>query len=186
MEFGYVLDHIGERRHNRFAVVIYLPTPLERIITPVREKFDPIHNLISPHLTLVFPFDAEQSLDELVAAIRAETDQIEQIRIDLSSIGDFYPKDPVIYWAINDNRQLTDLHFRLHVRLGLAVPHKVYIPHVTVAREISYHRVHLVKDKIIDYLPDEMFVAGSVDLVTPIADNRWVSVRSFPLVATDE
>lgn len=186
MEFGYVFDHVGERRHNRFAVVIYIPTLLEKIIGPLRERFDPIHNLISPHLTLVFPFDASQSLDELVAAVRAETELLDEIRIDLSSIGDFYPKDPVIFWAIKDNRQLVDLHFRLHVRLGLAVPHKVYIPHVTIAREISHHRVHLVKDKIIDYLPDEMFVAHSIDLVTPIADNRWVSVRNFPLVTTDE
>ncbi|MFH1686433.1 MAG: 2'-5' RNA ligase family protein [bacterium] len=186
MEFGYVLDHIGERRHNRYAVVIFLPTALQKIIAPLRQRFDPIYNLISPHLTLVFPFDATQPLEELVAAVRAETERTQEIRVDLKSIGDFYPTDPVIFWGVTENRALTDLHFRLHVRLGLAVPHKVYMPHVTVAREISHHRVHLVKDKIVDYLPDEMFVAHSVDLVTPIADDRWVSVRNFPLLTVED
>lgn len=181
MEFGYVEDVIGERRHNRFAVVIFLPGPLEDIIAPLRERFDPIYNLVGPHLSLVFPFDARMSLDELVAAVKAEVEPRQEIRIELSSIGDFYPDDPVIYWNVKENPDLNDLHFNLHIRLGLAVPHKEYQPHVTVAREISYHRVPFVKDKIIDYLPDEHFLARKVELITPVSGNKWVSVRTFSL-----
>jgi len=186
MEFRYLLDHIDERRHNRFAVVIFLPEPLEQVISPLRERFDPIYNLVSPHLTLVFPFDSDSSLEELVAAVKIETEQQPAINIKLSSIGDFYPNDPVIYWGVRENKDLADLHLRLYVRLGLALPYKKYTPHVTVAREISYHRVHVVKDKIIDYLPDERFLSRTVDLITPIAGNKWVSVRSFPLAVSDD
>lgn len=186
MEFRYLLDYIGERRHNRFAVVIFLPGPLEDVIAPWRERFDPIYNLVSPHLTLVFPFDSDRPLEDLVAAVRTETQGQPAIKVELSSIGDFYPDDPVIYWGVKENEALTDFHFRLHVRLGLALPHEKYTPHVTVAREISYHRVHIVKDTIVDYLRDERFEAGTVDLITPVAGNKWVSVRSFPLVQPDD
>ncbi len=185
MEFRYLLDHIGERRHNRFAVVIFLPGPLEDVIAPWRERFDPIYNLVSPHLTLVFPFDSDRPLEELVTAVRTETQGQPAFKVELSSIGDFYPDDPVIYWGVKPSETLSDFHFRLHVRLGLALPHDKYTPHVTVAREISHHRIHIVKDKIVDYLPDEHFEAQTVDLITPVAGNKWVSVRSFPLVSTD-
>jgi hypothetical protein len=39
----------------------------------------------------------------------------------------------------------------------------------------------LVKDEIAPYLPDESFEAEAVDLVSPVAGNQWVSVRSFLL-----
>jgi 2'-5' RNA ligase len=182
MEFRYLLDHIGERRHNRYAVVVFLPGPLEETIAPLRERFDPIYSLVSPHLTLVFPFDSDRPLEDLVTAVQNETQEQPAIKVELSSIGDFYPKDPVIYWGVRDNEALADFHFRLHVRLGIALPHDKYTPHITVAREISFHRVHIVKDKIVNYLPDERFEAQTVDLITPIAGNKWVSVRSFPLV----
>lgn len=181
MQFGYVIDHIGERRHNRFAVVIFLPPPLEEIITPLRERYDPIYNLVGAHISLVFPFDARMSLEELVAAIRAETEHRKAFKVELSSIGDFYPADPVIYWGAKNSSDLTDLHFNLHIRLGLAVPHKAFQPHVTVAREISHHRVTLVKDKIAGWLPDEHFVVDKIDLITPVSGNKWVSVRTFRL-----
>ena len=61
------------------------------------------------------------------------------------------------------------------------MPCKSYQPHVTVAREISDHRVMLVKEKIVPYLPNESFVATAVDLVAPVAGQNWVSVRTFPL-----
>ena len=182
MGFEYVLDHIAERRHNRFAVVIFLPPPLEEVVAPLREKYDPIYNLISPHVSLVFPFDSNRSLDELVLAVRSTVEGERQFKIELSSIGDFYPSDPVIFWDVRDNPRLTDLHFRLHVSLGLALPHQKYRPHVTVGREISHHRVTFVKDRIVSYLRDDHFIATDVDLITPVSGNRWVSVRTFPLV----
>ena len=56
-----------------------------------------------------------------------------------------------------------------------------FVPHVTVAKEISDHRVVMVKERILPYLPDEHFYASSIDLVAPDAGDHWVSVRTFPL-----
>jgi hypothetical protein len=39
----------------------------------------------------------------------------------------------------------------------------------------------LVKERIVANLPDERFQAQSVELVAPVADHKWVSVRTFPL-----
>jgi hypothetical protein len=52
---------------------------------------------------------------------------------------------------------------------------------VTVAKEISDHRVVLVKEKIVPYLGEESFEAETIDLIAPTANKQWVSVRTFTL-----
>lgn len=171
-----------ERRHHKFAVVIYLPGDLEKPIARLREKYDPFHNLVAAHVTMVFPFESQRSLEDLTAILSSELALESQFSVSLDTIGDFYPISPVIYWNIKDNERLRELYFRLYSRLGLAIPFAEYKPHVTIAREISHHRVMLVKDKIVDYLSAESFDVAAIDLVTALPGNKWVSVRTFPLI----
>ena len=181
MEWSYHRDTSAESRRSQYAVVFFLPEDLDSAIAPLRERFDPDYNIIGPHVTLVFPFDSEMSLDELAAIIQVEAETTRPISIALNSIGDFYPRAPIIYWNVKRTDELTRLYYQLHSRLGLPIPFKQYQPHVTVAREISHHRVLPVKDKIASYLPDESFEARAVDLVTALPGGKWVSVRTFSL-----
>ncbi len=181
----YSQENIDDRRHTKYALVIYLPDELDRIIAPLRERFDPIYNLVASHITIVFPFDSDLSLDELAGLLNNELHRERYIAIQLSSIIDFYPKAPIICWKVKSNERLNSLYYRLYARLGMPIPYKDYQPHVTVAREISNHRVLLVKEKIVPYLSDEKFEVKAVDLITPLTGNKWVSVRTFPLVEGD-
>jgi len=180
---NYLEQNIEDRRHSRFALVLFLPSELDEFLTPLREKYDPLWNLVPAHATIVFPFESRQSLDELTSLIREELAEEPLIPIRLGTIGDFYPTYPVISWQVQRNDQLNNLYYRLYARLGMPIPFKNYQPHVTIAREISDHRVMMVKEKIVPYLPEEHFVAESIDLITPLPGNRWVSVRTFPLAA---
>ena len=179
--YNYLLHNLEERRQNRYAVVIFLPPHLDEIIAPLREKYDPLYNLVSSHVTLVFPFESGMSLDEMAGIIKAETDRQTSTLIELDSIGDYYPEYPVIYWKIKPNSDLSNLYRCLYSGLGLSLPYKEYQPHVTVAREISHYRVMFVKDTIVSYLPTEKFFARKIDLIAPMVGNRWVSVRTFSL-----
>ncbi len=171
---------LSERRRNKYAVVVFLPQALHEIVAPLRERFDPLYNLVAPHITLVFPFETNRPLDELTNQIKSETENQKSFLVQLESIGDFYPDSPTVYWNVTRNDQLSELYYRLYVRLGMPIPKKQYLPHVTVAREISQHRLIVVKEELASYLPKEKFYAGSIDLVTPLVNDRWVSVRTFP------
>jgi 2'-5' RNA ligase len=181
MHYTYFTQELQEKRQMRYAVIIFLPQYLDEIIAPLREKYDPIYNLVAAHISLVFPFESDRPLDELTGVIRAETSKVKSFFIELDSIGDLYPHIPVIYWQVKQNEDLSNLYYRLYSRLNIPLPYKQYLPHVTVAREISTHRVVLVKEKIVSYLPHEKFLAEKIDLITPLSGNRWVSVRTFPL-----
>ncbi|UCD65151.1 MAG: 2'-5' RNA ligase family protein [Candidatus Zixiibacteriota bacterium] len=173
--------NLRERRRSKYAVVTFLPRALSDVVAPLRERFDPAYNLVAPHITLVFPFDTVRPLDELAGLIKSETENEKSIQVQLESIGDFYPKSPVIFWSVRKNQQLTELYFRLHVRLNIPIPYKNFVPHVTVASEISHHRLIIVKEQIASYLAREKFHTESIDLITPLVSGKWVSVRTFPL-----
>ncbi len=169
------------RRHTQeYAVVILLPADLDALVAPHRERYDPTYHKIGAHISLVFPFSTQLTLDELTAKIAPEFSKIAPLRVRLSSIADFYPQFPVIYWQVKNDPAFNTIYKLLHARLDLPLLHKQYVPHVTVAREISAHRVLLVKERIVPYLPDEEFEARAADLVSMVS-GHWVSVRTFPL-----
>ena len=182
MHQDYESGRIQGPPKNIYAVVIFLPPHLDEIIYPLRRQFDPLYSKVPGHITLVFPFESNMTMTELSGIIKHELEVIRPIEIELESIGDFYPDSPTIYWKISPCEPLKQLYQSLHTRLELPVQFENYIPHVTVAREISRHRVLLVKERIVPYLPSEKFTAESIDLVVPIANDKWVSVRSFSLV----
>ncbi|MEW6050409.1 MAG: 2'-5' RNA ligase family protein [Candidatus Zixiibacteriota bacterium] len=179
--FGYNSDELDRRVTNKYAVVILLPEGLDEVIAPLRRQYDPDHSVIAAHVTVVFPFQCTRSLDDISRVIKPVTDRIGPFPLELSSIGDFYPGFPLIYWQVNRHPNLDELYKSLYTGLDLALPHKQFVPHVTVAREISPHRVVMVKERIVPYLPEESFRVTTLNLVSPVADRQWVSVRSFPL-----
>lgn len=181
MTISYRLDPFDRRTLRQYAVVIFLPADLESIIMPIRERYDTDHNIISAHISLVFQFETSKSLNDLSSILLDISGDTHPLDIELKSIGDFYPNFPIIYWGVKPTPELSDLYGKLYKALEISSPHDKYLPHVTVAREISTHRVMLVKEKIVPYLPQERFRVEAIELVAPVADSSWVSVRTFPL-----
>ena len=181
MDSYYHNPNLIDRRHNQYAVVVFLPDELNQVLAPLRARYDPDFTLIESHLTIVFPFQSDAPLEEICDPIRREIKTHPAITIELDSIGDFYPINPVIYWKVKDNPQLSGLNSRLYSRLRLDPGELEYIPHITIAREISTQRLMLVKEEIIPFLSHEQFYCEKIDLVAPLGDRRWVSVQSFPL-----
>ncbi len=175
----YFDQSITERRAKRYAVVIFLPAHLDQIVQPIREKYDPLYNLVPLHISLAFPFDSPEPLDELAGKIKKVADTCKSPVIEMHSIGDFYPKFPVIYWDIKKNQELQTLHNAIYESLNMSRPFQTYLPHATIAREISNHRVYLIKETVVPYLPSERFEASALDLITPLSGHKWVSVRTF-------
>ena len=182
---GYIYSHqeIDANSLKQYAVVIYVPEQLERFVVPLRERFDPDYDIVGAHITLVFPWESTLPVSDFAGVIADEVSQLLSLTVKLESVGDFYPETPIIYWRVVPNDGLINLYRQLHVKLDQPLPFKDFIPHVTVAKEISPHRVMLVKDHIASHLPSESFEVSAIDLISPVADHNWVSVRTFPIAS---
>jgi len=186
MDCGYRKENLEELTTSYYAVVIFLPRAIDMLVAELREKFDPDYSIINSHITVVFPFEASKSLEEISHSIQQVTSFQKSFKVKLSSIDDFYPNQPIIYWKTKENEIIEKLYFDLYSNLRLAMPFKKIIPHVTIGREISHHRLMLVKEKIVSYLPDEKFLVEAVDLVAPVSNQNWVSVRTFHLLPDED
>lgn len=47
------------------AIILFPSFDNINIINKIREKYDPLANCIPPHITIVFPFDSDISIDDL-------------------------------------------------------------------------------------------------------------------------
>ncbi len=181
IHFNYFPEKNDQPIAGQYAVVAFLPSDLDATVSPIRSKFDPLVGAIGAHVTVVFPFGSEAPLEELSGVLRDAIEGIHAVPINLTTIGDFYPDAPVIYWAVEDNNRLKELYFRLYARLEMPIPRKNYIPHVTLAREISDSRLLQVKDEIITSLPTESFLIEALELITLLPNREWITVRKFSL-----
>ena len=181
MQRNFYVNESQNQRKRTYAIVILLPQYLDKLIYPIRETFDPDYNRVPGHVTVVFPFDSRSSFNELSALISYQLQSVKPFEIEFDSIGDFYPNFPIIYWRVKPCEMLQKLYRSLHVDLDLPIPFRNFLPHVTIAREISGYRVMLVKEKIVACLPQEKFRVLSLDLIIPIVGDRWVSARTFSL-----
>ena len=66
-------DDFVNRRKTEYAIVTYLPVNLDEAVYSFRKKYDPIYNQIASHITLVFSFVTDKSIDELSSIINSAT-----------------------------------------------------------------------------------------------------------------
>ena len=118
-----------------WAIVIFPEfAPEQRTaIDRLRDAYDPLAAAIAPHITLVFPFAATLSLDDLLAHMRASVATIPPFEIALRGVTG--QEDEWLFLNVKrGNDQIIALHDRLYS--GPLAPHLSprysYTPHLTV------------------------------------------------------
>lgn len=53
------------------------------VINDIRNKYDPLANLVAPHITLVFPFDSELTNEELSLYLKKSLSGIHPFKVEL-------------------------------------------------------------------------------------------------------
>ncbi|MBE5108415.1 2'-5' RNA ligase family protein [Bacillus thuringiensis] len=120
------------------TILLFLNNMSTSEIESIREIHDPLFGLISPHITIVFPFESNISNDELKSHILNLSIGIGAIEIEfanhVTSIGDY-----LFLEIVQGKEQIEALHNKLYSGPLLQFMRKdiPYIPHVTVGRKES-------------------------------------------------
>ncbi|MBE6063574.1 MAG: 2'-5' RNA ligase family protein [Clostridium butyricum] len=69
---------------NTRTIMIFPEFENMGIINDIREKYDPLANLVLPHITLVFPFDSELTNEEIKLHLQRSLRDIQPFKIELS------------------------------------------------------------------------------------------------------
>ncbi|MGG0239640.1 2'-5' RNA ligase family protein [Bacillus rhizoplanae] len=105
-------------------------------IEELRRKYDPLFGLISPHITLVFPFMSEVSNENLKKHIETNVSNMNSFHITLSPM--VTNAEEYLFVLIEEGKgNIIELHDKLYTDflqtfLRKEIP---YIPHITVGRK---------------------------------------------------
>lgn len=117
------------------AVHLFPKFPNQAVIDQLRSTYDPLFDLIEPHITLVFPFESDLSTKQVDRHLHNVTASHSSFHIKLQCITGWEEQ----YLFVNvkqGNDDIISLHDRLYS--GILAPFLkrdiTYLPHMTVGR----------------------------------------------------
>lgn len=119
----------------RFALHIFLQFADVEKIERVRERYDPLHGLIPPHVTLIFPFEAEeQALTAAMARARVVLRNAMPFVLETAMVerrGEY-----LMLMIERGKAEIIRLHDELYAEAFAAwyAPEYAYEPHITLSR----------------------------------------------------
>ncbi len=105
------------------------------IINDIRKKYDPLTNLVSPHITLVFPFDSQLTDKELHLYLKKCLNDIQPFEIELKGFDKQVNKygNYLFLNVVQGMDIIRNIHDRLHKdKLKQLDVGYNYVPHMTV------------------------------------------------------
>lgn len=113
------------------------------LIQTIRNKFDPLANLVAPHITLAFPFLDDMSNEELIENLNNLLVDYQPFKITFSGIS--LSDDGYIFLnCINGFEDIVCLHDEIYQKI-LPTHFKCsakYIPHITLGQSNNIEELH--------------------------------------------
>lgn len=136
---------------NKRTIMIFPEFENINIINDIRRKYDPLLDLVSPHITLVFPFDSDLTNEELNLYIKECLSYIHPFKIELEGFSK--QKDRYgnylflnVVQGMNIIKEIHDTLYKDKLKefnLGYD-----YIPHMTVGKLSSIELLNKAFDDV--------------------------------------
>lgn len=148
---------------QRLGVVLLVPQPLATQIDGLRRALgDGARERIAPHVTLVPPVNlAERDVPAALRSVREAAAAIEPLALRLGPVETFLPVSPTAYLPVDGAREQVEALLSLRSGclggpLAREVRHE-FVPHVTVADELSHERLEHAVSALRDFTADVGF-----------------------------
>lgn len=166
---------------SRVGVVLLVPPPVDREVDALRRAVgDGTYGRVPAHLTLVPPVNVhEDRFDDALALLRQAAAATRPFRIGLGPPTTFLPDNPVLYLPVltgaGEVAAARDRVFRDPLARPLTWP---FVPHVTVADEISPARI-VAAQEALSAFHAEMEV-DRIHLLEEGPGRVWGPIADFP------
>lgn len=170
---------------QRLGVVLLLPEPLATQVDGLRRALgDGALGRIPPHITLVPPVNVpERELPAAFGVVRLAAAPRRPISVQLGPVATFVPVNPVAFLAVDGDETELDALTQLRASC-LSGPfdrpqvHE-FVPHVTIADELSAPRLDVVEEVLGDFRAEVTF--DRVHVLCEQPGRVWVPIADAPL-----
>lgn len=137
------------------------------IIDRIRKNYDPLADLVRPHITLVFPFQSDMTDTELSCHIENVISGISPFSLQLAGISK--EEDAFGNYLFLDvkegKKQLAQLHDRLYSGVLRPFSPKIpYRPHMTLGNLENRHALHAAYEAVKNISESFSTVAGTISV----------------------
>lgn len=121
----------------KYGIALFPSKRIQDFANSYRKRYDSHYALIPPHLTLKEPFEADdKQIQEMVKELHKIAAETDVIPLKVTKFSSFYPASNVIYLKVEPNETLQRLHERLHSGIFTGNPEYVFVPHITIGRDL--------------------------------------------------
>jgi len=161
--------------------VIFVSEQVEKAISQVYNKYNPISFYVRPHLTLLFPLETELHLADICAHFGSIVSETDRFSVHFDGLK-LRPENLLIYLDVSEGAEV--LHF-LNRRLYSGVfeefldVNRPFYPHLTLGHfetEVDMNRGY---EELKNFDPNLDFIAERLSLLERKAPHRWETIRTF-------
>lgn len=151
------------------AVMIFPQFSNQEIINEIRKKYDPLYNLVRPHITLVFPFKSGMSnmiLSQKLEGCLKETVSFPLILQGISRYNDIYG-NYIFLNVKNGSQEIIEIHNSLYLNIFDEQCCQPFIPHMTIGNLDSADKMEKAYNSVknIDICFETIVKTVSVEMI---------------------
>lgn len=165
-----------------YRIVIFPSKHIQDAANSHRMRYDPRYALIPPHITLKESFQADDHyIQEIISELRKIAKDVKPFKININKISHFAPVTNTIYFKVEPTAELTELNERMHEGKFTKDRKHPFVPHITIAQEISEGEFH---DVLGSLQMKDIKYEDTIDrfhLLYQLENSSWTVYDSFVL-----
>lgn len=170
----------------KYGIAAFPSKKLQDRANSYRKRYDPHYELITPHITLKGPFEADDSqVKEMAEELANIAKRQKPFRIKATRVSTFSPVTNALYFKIEPSKELMDLHEDLHSDFLGGMPDHPFVPHITIAQKLSDSEHADVYGQLKMAGIDHEEMIDRIHLLYQLEDGSWTVYDTFRLTGDE-
>ncbi len=170
----------------KYGIVAFPSKKLQDLANTYRKRYDSRYSKITPHVTLKEAFEAdEKEINNISQTIAAIAETHAPLNIHATKVSSFFPITNVIYFKVEPTNQLNKLHQDLQEQLKIGKPKHVFIPHITIAQDLTETEHDDIYGQLRMIGVNEQEVIDRIHLVYQLEDGSWTTYETYRLTGAE-
>ena len=170
----------------KYGIVAFPSKRLQDLANTYRKRYDSHYSKITPHLTLKEAFEADDAaISSISQTIASIAENHAPLNIHASKVSSFFPTTNVIYFKVEPTDQLTKLQQDLQHQLNIGNPKHVFIPHITIAQDLTETEHDDVYGQLRMIGVSEHEVIDRIHLVYQLENGSWTTYDTYRLTGAE-
>lgn len=166
----------------KYGIVAFPSKKLQDIANGYRKRYDPHYSLITPHMTLKDPFEAnDKEIEEVATALKEITIKNSPFEMNVTKVSSFAPTTNTIYFKVVPNDEILDLHKDLNIDFYHDEDNHAFVPHITIAQSLTSGEHDDVINQMKMVGVDHTELIDRIHLLYQLEDGSWTVYETFRL-----